>query len=130
MTTPTEQPEALILADKLEREARISPRIFVADERKEAAAELRRLHKENEALRADRDSWIEQASDRVKDCCDILAAREADREAMRMALETLKEAKFVLDFATAAMLVPADADGQVVQIPAAIKALEQRVGES
>lgn len=58
------------------------------------------------------------------------AAREADREAMRMALEALKEAKFVLDFATAAMIVPADADGPVAQIPAAIKALEQRVGES
>lgn len=122
MTAPTEQPEALRLLDTMGISQRISWR-------RAAVAELCRLHKENEALRADRDSWIEQASDRVKDCCDILAAREADREAMRMALETLKEAKFVLDFATAAMLVPADADGPVVQIPAAIKALEQRVGE-
>lgn len=34
---------AIELADKLEREARINPRIFVKDERKEAAEELRRL---------------------------------------------------------------------------------------
>ena len=120
--TPTEQPEALILADKLEREARVSPRIFVADERKEAAAELRRLHAENEALRERADFLTGMTREAQHfahlygdEVLTLRAAREADREAMRMARKALEVAT-----------TPFAKDRR--EVLAAISALEQRVG--
>lgn len=59
--------KATELADKLEKEARINPRFFVADERKEAAAELRRLDRVNSEREkdAERYRWLRRAlSDR------------------------------------------------------------------
>lgn len=62
------EPGALRLADELDRDARINPKIFVTDARIAAAAELRRLH----------------------------AEREADRATMREALEPLEEGRDAL----------------------------------
>lgn len=79
------EPEALRLADRLTA-AEFGPSVGLANQ---AANELRRLV-------ADRDSWIEQASDRVKDYCDLLAECEADRAAMREVLESLEQGRDAL----------------------------------
>jgi hypothetical protein len=91
VTTPTEQPEALRLAERLASNIVTGhdwPNTNDELLRVQCATELRRLH----------------------------AAREADREAMRMALEALKAEHSAIY-----------GDTKTV---AAIKALEQRVGES
>lgn len=106
MTTPTEQPEALRLADLLQDETGVDG--YVHDQ---AAVELRRLH----------------------------AAREADREAMRMALESLRDGRNALhelanryhdEMRFHYPDVHASMDADVARADSAIKALEQRVGES
>lgn len=57
--------------------------------------------------------------------------RSADLAAMKMAVEALEAAKFVIDvgMGMGLMRAPKDADGPVVQIPEAIAALRVRVGE-
>lgn len=57
---------------------------------------------------------------------------EADEALMRQAADALEAAKFVLDAAIGMHLVrvPDDADGPVVQIPAAITALRKRLESS
>lgn len=100
MTTPTEQPEALRLAEALE--SGYCP-VESEGEMTRAAAELRRLH----------------------------AAREADREAMRMALEALEDMNNGWKYIRSMHgdLYGVGWDRAQDKADAAIKALEQRVGE-
>lgn len=60
----------------------------------------------------------------------LRAQSESDLALMREAVEALESAKFVIDVGIGMHLlkVPDDADGPVVQIPAALSALRQRVG--
>jgi hypothetical protein len=89
---------------------------LLLSERDEAAEWLERLHAENEALRAERDTWADRAARRTDDWNAACAAREADREAMRMALDALKTEL---------------SHGPLIkECHDAISALEQRVGES
>lgn len=101
MTTPTEQPEAMRLADRLASNIVTGhdwPNTNDELLRVQCATELRRLHAENEALRSTLASscdeerqqlWEATSGGGCSRALDAEAAREADREAMRMALEAL-----------------------------------------
>lgn len=113
----------------------------------EAAAHIRRLVAENEALRADRDSWADQASDRVKDWHDEYERAKAlhaelmeqarivgmsgEREArhlavMRQALRALSE---IMQDARANHVGGWDTADRLMDAEAAIAALKERVGD-
>lgn len=74
----SDQPEALRLANKLAIMIYPDDRVL-----RPAAAELRRQHAHIEALEADRDSWIDQCSQRVADWSEAQARIEADEALMR-----------------------------------------------
>ena len=81
----TEQPEALRLADALKGQVQVNPRVgendpdcgYVHELDKlidEAAAELRRLHEENERLRLENGRW--EAA--VRSCVEMSNGRESE----------------------------------------------------
>lgn len=80
--------EALRLAEALEQGT-----YLLSVERNATAAELRRLHAENETLREkleDSEENVELLGLVAQGHIDMLAEREADRAAMRAALEALE----------------------------------------
>ena len=63
----SEKPEALRLADELEQKWRVDKPVL-------AAAELRRLHAENERLKAERDEAVRAEREACAKICDRWAA--------------------------------------------------------
>lgn len=83
------QPKALSIADECEQSA--EEWLQEVDTRMQAAAELRRLHAENKELVADRDSWADQASERLKDWDGLRQICEEKNALLRQALELLED---------------------------------------
>lgn len=143
MTTHTEQPEAMRLADRLDSNIVTGhdwPNTNDELLRVQCATELRRLHAENEALRSTLASscdeerqqlWEATSGGGCSRALDAEAAREADREAMRMALEALEDMNNGWKYIRSMHgdLYGVGWDRAQDKADAAIKALEQRVGE-
>lgn len=131
VTTPTEQPEAIRLADLIDALAMVQPagafhksRSAVQIDETEDWPAIRIEVRANKLVGPKVARYIECANPAVvgsllAELRRLHAAREADREAMRMALVALNSLR--MDMA------PGDLTESEL---AAIKALEQRVGES